>query len=311
MNFLKTLFILSFAFSMLSAMQLELKPQVEVSRSELLLSDVIQSMEDGKQEFWNLSLGMSPSLGTEKVFSQTTIERALRGRLSQLEISWVGPTSVKVIRPARTVMESELKSAMIQELEKLTGEPKTSLIQEISGFTPFKVPAGAVSFEMDFAPSTLQSAWSSVVLRVMSQGDTVLTKSIRFRWGWMRTAWIASQNLSHGEMVGPNFFKPVTLDVLQQPPGVYLGNSLPMESTLNRSMNAGKPLMANDFKPRVVVKRGTNVFVHYQMSGVQVSMQGVALEDGSRGSLINIQNPSSRRRLLARVVDEGNTVYAN
>lgn len=295
----------------LGAMQLELKTEAEVSRSELTLGDLIQSMQDGKSEYWNLSLGLSPSLGTERVISRESIERAIRGRISQVEIQWQGPTSVRVSRPGRSVSEGEIKSFLVQEIEKMTGEVKSVILHEISSFQSFLVPAGEVQMEIDFATTTLQSAWSSAVLRVVSKGETVLTKSMRFRWGWMRTAWIASQNVAHGDSVGPALFKPVTLDVLQQPPGIYLGNYLPMESVLNRSLVAGKPLMGNDFKPRIVMKRGAPVQVHYQLSGVTVSMQGVALEDGSRGSLINIQNPSSRKRLLARVVDEGNAVYAN
>jgi flagella basal body P-ring formation protein FlgA len=311
---MKTRFILmlgALSLGFLPAMQLELKPSVQISASEVTLGDIVQSMEDGRQDYWNLSLGLSPALGSEKVYSKEVIERAIRGRMGQVEIRWQGPTSVRVSRPARTVMESEFRSILTQQLEKLTGEKRSAILQEVSSYTPFLVPAGEVDFQMDFAPSTNQSAWSSVVLRVMSKGDSVLTKSFRFRWSWMKTAWMTTQNMGSGELVSTNGFKAVEMDILQQPPGIYLGNMLPAESTLNRSLAAGKPLMGNDFKPRIVVKRGTNVYVHYQMSGVVVSMQGVALEDGARGNLINIQNPTSHKRLLARVVDETNTVYAN
>lgn len=292
-------------------MQLELKTDATVTASEITLGDLVQSMEDGRQDYWNLSLGLSPALGTERVFNRETIERAIRSRTGKAEINWNGSTTVRVSRPARSVMESELKSVLTQHLEALTGEKKTAIVQEISGFTSFLIPAGETEFQMEFSPSTNQSAWSSVVLRVMSKGDSVLTKSFRFRWSWMKTAWISTQNKASGDLITPVDFKAVTLDVLQQAPGIYTGNMLPSESSLGRSLAVGKPLMANDFKPRVVVKRGSNVYVHYQMSGVSVSMQGVALEDGARGNMINIQNPSSRKRMLARVIDESNTIYAN
>ncbi|MES2310554.1 MAG: flagellar basal body P-ring formation chaperone FlgA [Verrucomicrobiota bacterium] len=308
----KTFLLMGFLIvGSLSAMQLELKPSAQVSASEVTLGDVVQSMEDGRQEYWNLSLGLSPALGTEKNYSIEAIERAIRGRTGQVEIHWQGPTSVRVSRPARTVMESEFRSLLTQQLEALIGEKKSAILQEVSSYSPFLVPSGDIDFQMDFAPSTNQSAWSSVLLRVMCKGDSVLTKSFRFRWSWMKTAWISTQNMSVGDLLSLNDFKAVSMDILQQPPGIYIGNILPAESTLNRSLVAGKPLMGNDFKPRIVVKRGTNVYVHYQMSGVSVSMQGVALEDGARGNLINIQNPTSHKRLLARVVDETNTVYAN
>ncbi len=292
-------------------MQLELKTETTLTRSEVTLGDLIESMQEGRQDYWNLSLGLSPALGTERVFNREMIERAIRSRIGKTDIVWSGANAVRVARPARMVLESELKSVMTQQLEAFVGEKKSAIIHEISGFSAFLIPAGETEFQMDFASSTNQSAWSSVVLRVMSKGDSVLTKSIRFRWSWMKTAWIATQNKSAGEMLGMNDFKAVTLDLLQQPPGLFTASMLPSESTLGRSIAAGKPLMVNDFKPRVIVKKGTNVFVHYQVSGVSVSMQGVALEDGARGNMIHIQNPSSRKRMLARVVDESNTIYAN
>ena len=292
-------------------MQLELKSDATLTGSEMTLGDLIQSMEEGRQEYWNLPLGLSPALGTERIYNRDHIERAIRSRIGKTEITWHGTQSVRVSRPARTVLESEIKSIITQQLATLIGEKQGAVVHEVSEFTSFMIPAGETEFQMDFASSTNQSSWSSVVMRVMSKGDSVLTKSFRFRWSWMKTAWIATQNKAAGDLLGVNDFKAVTLDLLQQPPGVFTATMLPSESTLGRNIAAGKTLMMNDFKPRVVVKKGSSVFVHYQVSGVSVSMQGVALEDGARGNMINIQNPSSRKRMLARVVDESNTIYAN
>ena len=54
-----------------------------------------------------------------------------------------------------------------------------------------------------------------------------------------------------------------------------------------------------------LIKRGDEVVILAQKDGVSASMKGIALEDGSQGKKIRIQNSISGKEIRARVSGPG------
>ncbi len=308
--FLIVLF-LPLSLTALRAVTLELKAYTEVHSPQLTLGDLVSTIEDGPSDLRAISLGNSPSLGGERNWTRDSLTRILRGRVKEADLQWSGTNNCRVYRPARILPIQELRASCVKELRKMTGQEGEVEIAEFAGVEPFRVPASEFQTELEFGNAVLQSAWNSVTLRISIHGEPIITKSFRIRWSWIRAVWQSKGSIPSGEGVNETNFKPVRLDILQQVPGLYLSATLPADATLTRSLAAGKVLTMNDFKARMVVKRGTNVMLHYHTSGVSIAMEAVALEDGARGTLINVQNPTSKKRILARVVDETTLEYAN
>jgi flagella basal body P-ring formation protein FlgA len=72
-----------------------------------------------------------------------------------------------------------------------------------------------------------------------------------------------------------------------------------------RPIPAGQPLNKLHFKVRPVVMRGAPVVVRYVKGGVELTMQGQALEDGQMNDTVKVTNPGTRTPLVGRVTAPG------
>ncbi len=74
---------------------------------------------------------------------------------------------------------------------------------------------------------------------------------------------------------------------------------------LRRDLPVGQPLTAADVTRPMLVTRNAAVRMNLDASGIALSAQGVALEEGALGDHVRVQNPSSRAVMLAEVTGDG------
>ncbi|MBR5162871.1 MAG: flagellar basal body P-ring formation protein FlgA, partial [Schwartzia sp.] len=73
---------------------------------------------------------------------------------------------------------------------------------------------------------------------------------------------------------------------------------------LSRSLSIGAPLWRTMLKTPVLMKAGAPVTILSRVNGVEVKMDGLALEAGRAGDIIRVKNTASRKVLRGRVIDE-------
>ncbi len=74
---------------------------------------------------------------------------------------------------------------------------------------------------------------------------------------------------------------------------------------LKRSVNPGTVLHSRLFAVPKIIKRGERVVILAQAGGIEVKMNGRALSDGVRGSVIKVKNLSSSRVVEGEVIGKG------
>lgn len=88
--------------------------------------------------------------------------------------------------------------------------------------------------------------------------------------------------------------------------GQYYASFKPLEGRqLKRTITANKLLTSNMLEPDFLVKKGDSIMIQAGSDALQVTMPGVALEDGSVNETIRVRNRSSGKVVDARVVAEG------
>ncbi len=68
-----------------------------------------------------------------------------------------------------------------------------------------------------------------------------------------------------------------------------------------RRLAAGRPIRQADIQPVRLVRRGETVELRYRAPGIELVTLARALEDGGLGSVVQVANIDSERRLAARV----------
>lgn len=71
------------------------------------------------------------------------------------------------------------------------------------------------------------------------------------------------------------------------------------------SISADRPIRGTELAEPIVIKRGEMVEMSYKTPYMQIKTSGVALEDGSKGSMIRVKNEKSEKAVSARVEDSG------
>jgi flagellar basal body P-ring formation protein FlgA len=72
-----------------------------------------------------------------------------------------------------------------------------------------------------------------------------------------------------------------------------------------RSISPNRPIRLTEVNLPVIVKKGASVEIQYSAPFMNIRTVGKALEDGSLGSMIRVQNTDSDRAIGARVISAG------
>ena len=72
-----------------------------------------------------------------------------------------------------------------------------------------------------------------------------------------------------------------------------------------RSLSKGSVISPRDLTIKKVIKKGSRISILAETSGITVRMPGLALSDAGTGDQIQVQNLSSKRKILAVVMGPG------
>ena len=116
---------------------------------------------------------------------------------------------------------------------------------------------------------------------------------------------VTTRRLRRGESLGSDAirleereFRLLSRDVITDLPQALGGR-------LKRSIGEGTPLLFRHLESEPLVRRGDIVVVHAGGPGLDVRVEGRALEHGAHGQVIRVENPISRRKFQAEVTGAG------
>jgi len=291
------------------ALTLSLKASCSVTGNNTVLGDVAEIMGDAPSDLITSELGASPVLGTERTWDRTSIQSALVSKLPSTKIDWQGADRCVVKRPARTLTQPDLVQALEKQLREATSGIGQVHVEEASSQDTVLVPEGDYQMELTLSPTALNNAWATATLRISSMGETASVKALRFRWSWMQSVWQTTRDIALGEMITHDTLKQISMNTLQRRQALLLDSEYPRDAIAGRSLRTGSILLKSDLKSRDLVKKGTPLRIHYNRGGVEVIVEAVAVQDGAKGQLIQAVNPATRKRFLARVVDDQRAEY--
>lgn len=309
---MKRLFLLvslSWVVCSSQAAQIELKPQADVTLPDVRLSDVVSGTADFPDGALDLIISAAPALGENKKLTREVIENALKTTLREHRLVWTGAVECMVNRPARLMTSVEVGQLIEAQLKISTGGVGTVRLEELADSNPWAVPLSKNPPEIEMNASAMTSEWANATIRFKQDGQTLLMKSIRFRWSWTQDAWKATRSLSARTPLSSGDFQATSINVLGTNGRPFIGALPEGELTLIRALTPGMILTEACVGPRVIVKRGAIVQVNYRINSMTVTIKGTAMQDGTKGQTIGVMNLASNKQVLAKIADEGVLEY--
>ena len=284
-----------------------LKAGVTVASDVVRLGDLV----DNAGEFSDVAVFRSPDMGhTGQVPAWRIVEAARRMGLARIETG--GRTDVAVTRAARVVPLADMEERIATAIAGSLGIADSSRIAVTfdRGVRPIAVePTVRGTLSVSRVDHDQRSGRFDALLVVAGAAQSD-------RGGFRVTGQAAelvdyivpARSLSRGEVI-----KASDLTVERRPRHELAGVPADAISSLAQAVGqaARRPLVAeralriSDLMKPEIVERNGNVLIHYEGSGLSLTVRGKALEAGAEGDTVQVQNLTSRKTLQATVTGPG------
>jgi flagella basal body P-ring formation protein FlgA len=75
-----------------------------------------------------------------------------------------------------------------------------------------------------------------------------------------------------------------------------------------RAIQPGRPILARDIAPPIIVARNARVVMRYQVGGLEITSEGRALDKGAVGQSVRVMSLSSKSIVSARIAADGSVL---
>lgn len=273
----------------------------EVSADDAALKDGIERLE----------LGTPPRVADVGYLWRNQIERQIGlsypGVLGQ--IRWQGAKRVEVRVAGKQIDGTRVEQAARTYLEESLGRDYVRVhIELVAAVQPLVVPSGVLAIHARQCgrdlPTRRMCAWVDLSV------DDVLFRSIPvwFKVEAYRHVLVSRASIAAGAAFDGDAFAAEVRDVAGvsgKPLDLSAVTPAMQPMRVRRALQPGAVLLSEDIERMPEVARDQEVVVKVKLNGVAIDAPGLALSEGSVGSVVRIQNPSSKEIFRAEVVGAG------
>lgn len=265
-----------------------LRPQVLLDAEVLRLSDLFENAGPRAETV----LAAAPLPGRRMVLETQNLVNLAR----QHGVNWrpmTGSERVVIERPGRPVARAEVEALLRDELARHGVDPEMEI--ELPGLIPPMVPAGGF-YQLAIEGVFVEQPGLRFQATLAVLADGVPAQRIRLAGRAVPTLPIvvATRRLALGEVIGPSDARLVRMRAERARPGLAQQLDQVLGLELRRPMAVEQPFPLVDLGPPSIVQRNAMVTLLLDSNGLQISVQGRALESAPRGGRVPVMNLSSR-----------------
>jgi flagella basal body P-ring formation protein FlgA len=295
-----------------AGLSVELRPRAILQHAdEIAVKDVASVESDDKalrEGVERVKVGAVPGALSTGFILRSQVERRIGIAYPEIlgHISWSGPERVELRVAGIQVSGPEIDAAARAFLEdSLRTHHESAKVEVVSAAHPVAVPQGVVALNTRAcgkdAPSRRMCVWVDVL------ANDIVFRSIPV---WLkveayRRVLVAKTSIAAGTAYDAGLFAPELRDAAALPGPALALEDDSRQMRLKRAFRPGDVALKSDLEPIPYVVRNQDLTVKIATGAILIEAPGVALSDGRLGSVIRVQNPSSKEIYRARIVDQG------
>jgi flagellar basal body P-ring formation protein FlgA len=255
----------------------------------------------------------APDLGTTGFVRTIKVLEALQAH-DLIVVETSGIAEIEVTRMARAITPRDIEARVVRAFagQYGLGDGKKLTITFDRDPRPLFVEPTATE-ELQVSRSSYDPRTGRFDVTFSIPGSAVAARTpLRYTGTLIETVEIAtlSRPLGRGEIV-----KSSDVTIERRPKAEVMSDVLVRVDEVaglsaRQALRAGVPLRRNDLMKPEVVKRDETVTLIYEVPGILLTVRGKALETGSEGDVINVQNVQSKRTLQGTVTGPGRVTIA-
>lgn len=277
----------------LPAMADELREVVQVEGSHVLLGDLLYDAGAASER----RVAFAPAPGESAMLALAEIRRVAAEAGLDAEIS--GPAHIRIERSGQIVPEDILHDALIDALG-LSGPVGLRIGQ---GRLPLHVPLGSDPADVRIEAAHLDDRsgrFQAVAVTPLGEGREARTDLSGIAEPELMVP-VAVRPLAPGETIrkADLDWNPMPLRRVNRTMITDLSMLIGMEPV--RMLRQGQPLRLSDVRRPILVAKGALVTMTMRRGNMLLSATGKAMQDGSNGDIVRLQNIATGRTIEARV----------
>ena len=194
--------------------------------------------------------------------------------------------------------------AFIDETMQKSGDTRRYTVEKASMPRILRAPEGEVRFVPSLPYGVRFWGNTAVYMDVLVDGAPFRTVKCQFKVHVFDHVAVAARPIMAGQPLTQSDFRFEEQEVGARAQNYLTKTDEIVGKVLSRSLSVGAPLWRTMLKTPNILKAGAPVTLVSRVNGVEVKIDGVALEAGHAGDIIRVKNTTSRKVLRGRIVDE-------
>ncbi|QDR82096.1 flagella basal body P-ring formation protein FlgA [Sporomusa termitida] len=282
-------------------------PESQVTGQFFTLGDIARISGDDAGRIASLEqirLGRTPAPGQSILFSAELLAIRLNtGSHDLTGLTWQVPPQFRVTALSQVITGERLTGLAAQYLrEHLTGSDVELL--PVGQPQDLVVPPGAVGFTIELPYGLKYNAPTTVHIGLNLAGQPYTAARVRIDIKRYEQVAVASRAIAPRDLITADNIIFERRDTGRMPPGYFTDPDQVLGLAVKRQLSPGTAISESVLVKPLLIKRGQTVRIVAQTGGIEVSAPGVALQSGSEGQSIRVQNTTSRKVITARIMDE-------
>jgi flagella basal body P-ring formation protein FlgA len=277
---------------------------VQVSGERILLGRIAEisgGSETLRQDVANIDLGPAPRPGQTRRITGNSISVAL-GKTAGAGVLATVPGQVQVRGAFQQISEASLEEAFKQYVMNAAGKDEVTISRiDIRGIKP--LPLGRIALTPSSAGRDDIKGKTSLRMAVSVDGEDYGQVSVS---GWVdRYAQVvcAARSVSRNTILSAEDLCLERINIAKAPDRLVYDPAEAVGKRVRSSLQTGKYLQEHKLFEVPLVEKGDRVKLLVSAGPVNISTLGVAKTDGGAGDQIRVENLSSEKTVIGRVVD--------
>ena len=282
-----------------------LKEQSVINDDTIKLGDIFYDLPRDEERV----LGHAPQPGEEMVLNARTLFRIARA----LDLPWRPHdvmTHVVLRREATVVGYDKIKEAIHTALydNNVYGEYEVSIPSEYQKIVlPANVMASVDVTRVD-VDATRENF--NITLAAPSAADPIRQVQVRGKIFPVIKLPVLTENVEYGRIIKASDIDVISIRENEFSKDMVADAQKLVGMTARRVLVAGRPIRDSDLVAPQLVERGQMITLSLKTGSMNLTTQVKALENGAKGDIIRVVNPSSHQTLQAIVLTENEAEVA-
>jgi len=289
-------------------------PEVSIDGAFMTLGQLADISGDDDiviKKMQQFQVGNAPLPGKSVVLTKELLIMRLGNIGANLnDIVWQMPETVTVTTRSQSIRGQILLDKAITAIEERAGRSVSSgelSIAPIGSVQDAIIPTGDIVLTSDFPYGIRYNSPTAITIAVHVNGQIVSKINLRFEVKLYQQVVVTMSQISPGELFTTDNLRYMRMDIGRLGLGFFTDKSKLQELIARRLLAPGIVVTEAMVKKPVLIHRGSMVTILARIGSMEVIATGQAMQDGSEGQLIRVQNINSNKIILGKVVD-GSTV---